>query len=160
MSRFVTGNLGMGHVIVTGEDGKALKDFYTGVLGFYERNTMGGRNRTVWFMSSNERHHTLGVTTAPGRGRLIHLMVETESFDDVGLAMDRREQHNIPLMNSLGKHTNDEMTSFYVYSPELYAIEFGHGGLLVDGEQPTYEITAGQHWGHKFFPPPGAPAKK
>jgi 3,4-dihydroxy-9,10-secoandrosta-1,3,5(10)-triene-9,17-dione 4,5-dioxygenase len=62
-------------------------------------------------------------------------------------------------MNSLGKHTNDEMTSFYVYSPELYAIEFGYGGLRVDGQQPVYKITAGQHWGHKFFPPPAPPAK-
>jgi 3,4-dihydroxy-9,10-secoandrosta-1,3,5(10)-triene-9,17-dione 4,5-dioxygenase len=158
VSSFVTGDMGMGHVIVTGADGKALKDFYTDVLGFYERNTMGGRERTVWFLSSNDRHHTLGVTSAPGHGRLIHLMVEAATFDDVGLALDRAEKYGIPLMNSLGKHTNDEMTSFYVYSPELYAIEFGYGGLRVDGEQPVYEITSGAHWGHKFFPPPSAPA--
>ncbi len=155
VSKFVTGDQGMGHVIVTAEDGKALKDFYTEVLGFYERNTMGGRDRPVYFMSCNDRHHVLGCTSVPGPGRLIHLMVETESFDDVGLAMDRREQYDVPLMNSLGKHTNDEMTSFYVYSPELYAIEFGYGGLRVDGQQPVYEITSGQHWGHKPFPPPG-----
>jgi 3,4-dihydroxy-9,10-secoandrosta-1,3,5(10)-triene-9,17-dione 4,5-dioxygenase len=155
VSKFVTGDQGMGHVIVTGEDGKALKEFYTEVLGFYERNTMGGRERSVYFMSCNDRHHVLGVTSMPGPGRLIHLMVETESFDDVGLAMDRREQYDVPLMNSLGKHTNDEMTSFYVYSPELYAIEFGYGGLRVDGQQPVYEIGVGQHWGHKPFPPPG-----
>jgi 3,4-dihydroxy-9,10-secoandrosta-1,3,5(10)-triene-9,17-dione 4,5-dioxygenase len=158
VSSFVTGDMGMGHVIVTGENGRALKDFYTDVLGFYERNTMGGRGRTVWFLSSNDRHHTLGVTTAPGRGRLIHLMLEAASFDDVGLAMDRREKYGIAPMMSLGKHTNDEMTSFYVYSPELYAIEFGYGGLAVKGEQPTYEITAGAYWGHKFSPPPGPPS--
>jgi 3,4-dihydroxy-9,10-secoandrosta-1,3,5(10)-triene-9,17-dione 4,5-dioxygenase len=158
VSSFVTGDMGMGHVIVTGEDGTALKDFYIDVLGFYERNTMGGRGRTVWFMSSNDRHHSLGVTSAPGRGKLIHLMLEAASFDDVGRALDRVEEYGINMMMSLGKHTNDEMTSFYVYSPELYAIEFGWGGLKVDGEQPTYEITSGEHWGHKFFPPPGAPA--
>jgi 3,4-dihydroxy-9,10-secoandrosta-1,3,5(10)-triene-9,17-dione 4,5-dioxygenase len=155
VSKFLTGDMGLGHVIVTAEDGDALKDFYIDVLGFYERNTMGGGGRTVWFMSPNERHHTLGCTSMPGPGRLIHIMIETESFDDVGLAMDRREQYDIPLMNSLGKHTNDEMTSFYVYSPELYAVEFGYGGLRIKGEQPTYRITAGQHWGHKPFPPPG-----
>ncbi len=153
VSSFVTGDMGMGHVIVTGENGRALKDFYIDVLGFYERNTMGGRGRTVWFLSSNDRHHTLGVTTAPGRGRLIHLMLEAASFDDVGLAMDRREKYGIPLMMSLGKHTNDEMTSFYVYSPELYAIEFGYGGLAVNGEQPTYEITSGQLLGSQVVPP-------
>ena len=27
------------------------------------------------------------------------------------------------MMNTLGKHTNDQMVSFYVYSPESYAIE-------------------------------------
>jgi 3,4-dihydroxy-9,10-secoandrosta-1,3,5(10)-triene-9,17-dione 4,5-dioxygenase len=158
VSSFVTGDMGMGHVIVTGEDGTALKDFYIDVLGFYERNTMGGRQRTVWSRSSNDRHHSLGVTSAPGRGKLIHLMLEAASFDDVGRALDRVEEYGINMMMSLGKHTNDEMTSFYVYSPELYAIEFGWGGLKVDGEQPTYEITSGEHWGHKFFPPPGAPA--
>ena len=26
---------------------------------------MGGRERTVWFMSSNDPHHTLGVTSMP-----------------------------------------------------------------------------------------------
>lgn len=154
VSSFVTGDMGMGHVIVTGEDGRALLDFYTGVLGFYERNTMGRAPRKVWFMSSNDRHHTLGVTSAPGRGRLIHLMLEAAELDDVGRALDRADRLGVPLMNSLGKHTNDEMVSFYVYSPENYAIEFGFGGLRVKGEQPTYEITAGAHWGHKFFPPP------
>jgi 3,4-dihydroxy-9,10-secoandrosta-1,3,5(10)-triene-9,17-dione 4,5-dioxygenase len=154
VSSFVTGDMGMGHVIVTAEDARGLVDFYTRALGFFERNTMGGRSRRVWFLSPNDRHHTLGVATAPGRGRLLHLMVEAATLDDVGLALDRAEKLEIPLMHSLGKHTNDEMISFYVYSPERYAIEFGFGGLRVRGEQPTYQITAGAYWGHKFFPPP------
>jgi 3,4-dihydroxy-9,10-secoandrosta-1,3,5(10)-triene-9,17-dione 4,5-dioxygenase len=155
VSSFVTGDMGMGHVIYSAEDGDALKDFYVDVLGFYERNSKRTGPRTTWFMSSNDRHHTLGVTSAPGSGRLLHLMVEAATFDDVGLALDRADKYGIPVMNSLGKHTNDKMTSFYVYSPELYAIEFGCRGLRVDGEQSTYEITAGAHWGHKFFPAPG-----
>jgi 3,4-dihydroxy-9,10-secoandrosta-1,3,5(10)-triene-9,17-dione 4,5-dioxygenase len=154
VSSFVTDDMGMGHIIVTGEDSRALKDFYVDVLGFYERNTMGDPDRKVWFLSSNDRHHTLGIATAPGRGRLIHLMIEAATLDDVGRALDRAEKYGVPLMHSLGKHTNDEMVSFYTYSPERYAIEFGFGGLRVEGEQPTYEITAGAYWGHKFFPPP------
>ncbi|MFG1923356.1 VOC family protein [Cryptosporangium sp. NPDC048952] len=154
VTSFVTDDQGMGHVIMTGEDGRALMEFYTNVLGFYERNTMGGRERTVWFLSSNDRHHTIGITSAPGPGRLIHLMVEASSLDDVGLALDRAGELGVPMMNSLGKHTNDEMVSFYVWSPERYAIEFGFGGLRVKGEQPTYEITEGAYWGHKFTPPP------
>ena len=69
----------------------------------------------------------------------MHLMVEAATLDDVGLALDRAEQLGIPMMNTLGKHTNDHMVSFYVYSPEGYAIEFGWNGLRVTdgGARPT-----------------------
>jgi len=84
-------------------------------------------------------------------------MVEAATLDDVGLALDRRGTLGVPLMNSLGKHTNDHMVSFYVWSPENYAVEFGWGGLRVETEEPTYEITEGAFWGHKFSPPPAPP---
>ena len=150
-SGFVTGDQGFGHVIVTAEDAAAQFDFYQRVLGFVERNTMG----PVTFMGCNARHHTFAVAPRPGPGKLVHIMVEVGALDDVGLALDRREKLGIPLMNSLGKHTNDQMVSFYVYSPELYAIEFGWNGLRVEEPEPVYEITEGAFWGHKFFPPPG-----
>jgi len=150
VSGFVSGDLGMGHVIVTAEDVPAEFDFYVRVLGFLERNTAG----PTYFMGCNPRHHTFGITPAPGPGKLVHLMVEMATIDDVGLALDRAADLNIPMMNTLGKHTNDRMLSFYVYSPELYAIECGWQGLLVTAEEPTYAITQGALWGHKFTPPP------
>jgi 3,4-dihydroxy-9,10-secoandrosta-1,3,5(10)-triene-9,17-dione 4,5-dioxygenase len=152
VSGFVTGDMGMGHVIVTAEDLRAAYDFYTGVLGFVERNTMNGGN--VVFMGCNPRHHTLGITAGRGPGRLVHLMLEVASLDDVGLALDRVERLGVPMMHTLGKHTNDHMVSFYVWSPERYAVEYGWNGLRVINEEPTYEITEGAFWGHKFTPPP------
>jgi 3,4-dihydroxy-9,10-secoandrosta-1,3,5(10)-triene-9,17-dione 4,5-dioxygenase len=152
VSSFVTGDMGFGHVIVGAEDAQATFDFYTQVLGFVERNTM----KATWFLGCNARHHTFGVTPRPGPGRLMHFMVEAATLDDVGRAIDRAEALGVPLMNSLGKHTNDHMVSFYVWSPENYAVEFGFGGLRIEEEAPTYEITQGAFWGHKFFPPPGA----
>jgi 3,4-dihydroxy-9,10-secoandrosta-1,3,5(10)-triene-9,17-dione 4,5-dioxygenase len=152
---FVTGDMGMGHVIVTGENGQALFDFYNGVLGFVERNTMRGQGGgTTWFLGCNPRHHTLGIASAPGPGRLLHFMFEAATLDDVGKAIDRADKYEVPIMNTLGKHTNDEMISFYVWSPERYAVEFGLGGLRIETPEPTYEITAGAYWGHKFSPPP------
>lgn len=150
VSAFVTGDQGMGHVIVSAEDAEATVDFYIDVLGFVERNTMG----RTWFMGCNPRHHTFGVARRRGPGRLLHLMVEGATIDDVGLALDRAADLGVPMMNTLGKHTNDQMVSFYVYSPERYAIEFGWNGLRVTEEVPTYEITDGAFWGHKFTPPP------
>lgn len=152
VSSFVTGDMGFGHVIVTAEDALATVDFYIQVLGFVERNTMG----KTWFLGCNARHHTFGVSPRPGPGRLLHFMVEAATLDDVGRALDRADALGVPLMNSLGKHTNDHMVSFYVWSPGNYAVEFGWGGLRVEQDAPTYEITKGAFWGHKFFPPPGA----
>ncbi len=152
VSTFVTGDQGLGHAIVGVEDGQATFDFYTNVLGFVERNTM----RSTWFLGCNPRHHTFGIATRPGPGALLHFMVEAATIDDVGLAIDRAAKHEIPMMLSLGKHTNDHMVSFYVYSPEMYAVEFGWGGDQVPREEPTYEITQGAFWGHKFSPPPGS----
>ena len=152
VSGFVTGDMGMGHVIVSAEDAETTLDFYIDVLGFVERNTMG----RTWFLGCNPRHHTFGIARRRGPGALMHLMLEMASLDDVGLALDRAERLGVPMMNSLGKHTNDHMVSFYVYSPERYAIECGWNGLRVLDEQPTYEITKGAFWGHKFTPPPSA----
>jgi 3,4-dihydroxy-9,10-secoandrosta-1,3,5(10)-triene-9,17-dione 4,5-dioxygenase len=152
VSGFVTGDMGMGHVIVSASDVDASYDFYTRVLGFRERNTMA-RGRVV-FLGCNPRHHTLGIAAQDGPGRLMHLMVEVATLDDVGLALDRAHRMDVPMMHTLGRHTNDRMVSFYVYSPEHYAIEYGWDGLRIEEEVPTYEITAGAFWGHRFCPPP------
>ncbi|MFD7205514.1 VOC family protein [Streptomyces sp. NPDC059893] len=154
VSRFVTGDQGFGHAIVSAEDARASFDFYVNVLGFIERNTMKSPGGTTWFLGCNSRHHTLGITPAPGPGKLLHFMVEAATLDDVGLALDRAAKYEVPMMHTLGKHTNDHMVSFYVWSPENYAVEFGWNGLQVPEPVPVYEITDGAFWGHRFTPPP------
>ncbi|MEV7890827.1 VOC family protein [Streptomyces sp. NPDC002817] len=154
VSKFVTGDMGFGHAIISAEDARTTFDFYVDVLGFIERNTMKSPGGTTWFMGCNPRHHTLGVTPMPGPGRLLHFMVEGATLDDVGLALDRAGKMEVPMMHSLGKHTNDHMVSFYVWSPENYAVEFGWNGLQVPEPVPVYEITDGAFWGHRFTPPP------
>ncbi|MFF0814664.1 VOC family protein [Rhodococcus sp. NPDC003318] len=150
VSKFVTGDMGLGHVIVTAEDVEKTFDFYNRILGFVERNTAG----PTYFMGCNARHHSFGIAPRPGPGRLVHLMVEAATLDDVGLALDRAYNMELPMMHTLGKHTNDKMVSFYVYSPDTYAFEFGWDGLQVTEEVPTYNITDGALWGHRFTPPP------
>lgn len=152
VSSFVTGDMGMGHAIVSVEDLDAALHLYVDVLGFVERNTMAGGR--VVFLGCNPRHHTFGITKRRGPGTLMHLMVEAATLDDVGRALDRAHRMDVPMMHTLGRHTNDHMVSFYVYSPEGLAIEFGWNGLRVCGEVPTYEISEGAFWGHRFTPPP------
>jgi 3,4-dihydroxy-9,10-secoandrosta-1,3,5(10)-triene-9,17-dione 4,5-dioxygenase len=161
VSSFVTGDQGMGHVVLTVGDGPASYEFYTRTLGFVGRNTMRlpaapapdgtPRFETLWFLGCNPRHHTVGILPMAGPGRLIHFMVEMATLDDVGRAWDRVERLEIPVMQTLGRHTNDRMVSFYVISPGGFAVEIGFDGLRIDEEVPMYEITSGEFWGHKFI---------
>jgi 3,4-dihydroxy-9,10-secoandrosta-1,3,5(10)-triene-9,17-dione 4,5-dioxygenase len=161
VSAFVTGDQGMGHVVLTVGDGPAAYEFYTRTLGFKPRNTMrlpaapapdgSPRFETLWFLGCNSRHHTVGLLPMAGPGRLIHFMVEAATLDDVGRAWDRAERLGVPVMQTLGRHTNDRMVSFYVIGPGGFAVEFGFDGLRITEEEPVYEITEGEFWGHKFI---------
>jgi extradiol dioxygenase len=85
-----------------------------------------------------------------------HLMLEVGSIDDVGTGLDIVNERSIPLAMSLGRHTNDHMTSFYVRTPSGFEIEYGTGGLLID--DATWEVAtldAQSTWGHK--PPADGP---
>jgi len=153
VSRFVTGDQGMGHIILNVTDIEAAYDFYTDLLGFEERNTTETPAGTLFFLGCNARQHTLGLAPSAGPG-LLHFMVEGSTLDDVGRALDRAYRLDVPMMQSLGRHTNDHMVSFYVWSPDLNAVEFGYDGDLVELGRPSYDITEGAYWGHRFTPPP------
>ena len=82
------------------------------------------------------------------------MMVEVETLDEVGLALDRARQAGHPIVASLGRHANDNMCSFYVLAPGGIAVEYGYDGLLVDWDSytPTFS-TEGDLWGHEYnFP--------
>jgi 3,4-dihydroxy-9,10-secoandrosta-1,3,5(10)-triene-9,17-dione 4,5-dioxygenase len=158
-ARFVTGDQGLGHVVLPALDVPALFDFYTEILGFKSRGAFRvptppefGPVR-VRFLGLNERHHSLAICPAatlrdPG---LIHLMVEVDSVDAVGQALDRVNRDGFRLSSTLGRHTNDKMVSFYVRAPGDWDIEFGTEGMRVDENSYTAEeITADSYWGHEW----------
>jgi len=86
-NRFVTGPMGMGHVVLPVPPGSsATFDFYTEVLGFRLRDSMrmpaeffGGAagDPPVWFrfLGCNPRHHSLALAPLPAAAGLVHLMM-------------------------------------------------------------------------------------
>jgi 3,4-dihydroxy-9,10-secoandrosta-1,3,5(10)-triene-9,17-dione 4,5-dioxygenase len=158
-AKFVTGDQGLGHVVVPATDPNGLFDFYTDVLGFRSRGAFRvpmppefGPVR-VRFLGINERHHSLAIVPAahqrdPG---VVHVMVEVDTLDAVGQALDRINAEGIQLSSTLGRHTNDKMVSFYVRAPGDWDIEFGTDGMRVDETYYTAEeITADSYWGHQW----------
>lgn len=159
--RFVTGDQGMGHVVLPTTAMDDTVSFYTEVLGFLPRGSIrvGGPAapdapaRRVRFMGVNQRHHSLAVCPAPhGEAPgLVHLMMEVDSLDAVGHALDEVNRRGFSLSSTLGRHTNDKMVSFYVRAPGGWDLEYGTEGMLVDETYYTAEeITADSYWGHDW----------
>ena len=157
-ARFVTGPMGMGHVVLPTTNPDGATTFYEEVLGFLNRGAMavgtfGEYIARVRFMGVNPRHHSLAICgamadQAPG---LVHLMLEVEDLDTVGRALDLVTKKGFSLSSTLGRHTNDKMISFYVRAPGGWDLEFGCEGMLVDETWYTAEeISADSYWGHDW----------
>ena len=52
-------------------------------------------------------------------------------------------------MTSLGTHTNDRMTAFYIETPSGFQIEYGTGGRLVGNDWEVITHTSASTWGHR-----------
>ena len=81
-------------------------------------------------------------------------MVEVETMDEVGRAMDRAKAADSHFLATLGRHINDNMCSVYLLAPGGIAVEYGYDGLLIDWENhvPTVSVE-GDAWGHEYnFP--------
>lgn len=158
-ARFVTGTEGLGHVVLPVENLLESFDFYTGVLGFQPRGAfrlplpLGVPPQRVRFLGVNQRHHSLALCPTPAFGApgLVHIMVEVDTLDAVGQALDRVAKSGFSVSSTLGRHTNDKMVSFYVRAPGGWDIEFGTHGAKVEGaDYCAEEISADSYWGHDW----------
>lgn len=157
---FITGAQGMGHVVLPTTNFDEVETFYTEVLGFRPRGAVATRGKgrdgkpvRVRFLGVNQRHHSLAICPAPhGEAPgLVHLMVEVDSLDAVGRALDEINKRGFSVSSTLGRHTNDKMVSFYVRAPGGWDIEYGTEGMLVDEAYYTAEeITRDSYWGHDW----------
>jgi 3,4-dihydroxy-9,10-secoandrosta-1,3,5(10)-triene-9,17-dione 4,5-dioxygenase len=159
-TRFVTGDQGMGHVVLPVSGDAETLSFYTDLLGFRLRDSMrmpgeffGRPGGQVWmrFLGCCPRHHSLALAPMNPAAGLVHLMVEVATLDDVGRALDRCIRRKAPVSSTLGRHANDLMVSFYVQTPSGFDIEYGTDGQLVDDSTwVSRESTAVSLWGHVF----------
>lgn len=115
ISGFRTGALGMGHAVLNVEDVEALLPFYRDVLGF-KVSDFGLKPYGLYFFHVNGRHHSFAMVGS-GKKAMHHFMVEVGSLDDVGQGYDVAQLEEGRIGYTLGRHTNDHMTSLYVNTP-------------------------------------------
>lgn len=155
VSSFLTGEQGAGHFALATDNLEATRRFYADILGFRMSDTIGmplGPDFTLYleFYHCNPRHHTLAIADIPAGKRIHHFMVEMSSMDDVGYAMDRMEACRVKQTMTLGKHSNDQMISFYASTPSGFDVEVGCAGIPVHDEnwRVTHHNVISM-WGHK-----------
>lgn len=144
---FRMGDMGFGHMVLMTPKYESTRDFYMEHLNFKVSDYILKPSRRT-FMHINARHHSLGLAERPQAG-VAHLMVEVNSLDDLGRAYDvvQRDHANL-ITSSLGRHTNDHMTSFYVATPSGFPLEYGWGGRQVGPDWKVEELMGPSLWGH------------
>lgn len=160
---FVTGEQGLGHVVLSTPGIDAARSFYQDLLGFRLSDKIRMQVSPQFafeleFFHCNPRHHTLALAPVPAPKRLHHFMLQVGTLDEVGFALERAYAAGIPIAQTLGRHTNDQMVSFYARTPAGFDVEFGFGAIDVD--DATWRVSRHDKpssWGHHR---PGAPAAK
>lgn len=160
VSGFVTGHIGMGHVVYGTLAYGECHDFYRNVMGFgdtdlpeIEAGPPGSPKIGIAFMhAATGRHHSIAlIETPPNEAGCVHVMVEAKERADVDAAYERMHALNVPVSATLGQHNNDEVISFYMQSPAGFDVEFGWDGLIVDPTSwvPTAHTEVSK-WGHEW----------
>lgn len=150
-SIFLTGEQGVGHAFLLVPDQKVAVSFLMQTLGMHQSDIVRGHGLDASFFNCNPRHHTLGTMAVPGMRGIHHFMLQVNSLDDVGRAYDRCLDHGVPIVLSLGRHTNDQMMSFYLQTPSTFQIEIGWGAIEVSGDESMVLYDAPSRWGHRLL---------
>ena len=155
-SQFVAGNQGLGHCVLRANDREESERFFCDVLGFKLSDhiicDIGGYKVNIAFMHINPRHHSVALGAGLPK-RIHHFMLQVSSLDDLGSAYDRTVDHRLRVTQTLGRHPNDKMVSFYALTPSGFEFEYGWGAREVDDE--TWEVGCYDHiseWGHRRPP--------
>ena len=163
ISKFVTGLMGLGHMVLPAPETEKTISFYEDIMDFGVSDDLTlpafaseMPEQRIYFMhSDNPRHHTLGLYNFPNPTGVIHLMAEMTSMDEVGHCLDRVKAAGLHIFASLGRHANDEMVSFYFFAPGGIGFEVGYDGKQIDNwdsYEPTKSVI-GDIWGHEYdFP--------
>jgi len=150
---FVAENHGVGHVVIRADSVANSEAFYCDLLGLRLSDRIQcetyGIAVDLRFYHANGRHHSLAFGAPAPDKRIHHFMLQMQQVDQVGLAYDRVLRARLPVAQTLGRHPNDRMLSFYAHTPSGFQFEVGWGAIEVDDgswETATYDRIS--DWGH------------
>jgi len=146
---FVTAAQGMGHAVLHVKQIDTMLPFYRDLLDF-RVSDYGLTPYPLYFFHLNGRHHTFAMVGS-GQSGFHHFMVEFQNLDDMGQGYDLAQLQEDRVAYTLGRHTNDYMTSYYANSPSGFFVESGWGGRVIDPAtwEPHETFCGPSFWGHE-----------
>lgn len=158
---FVTGDQGLGHAAFHSADHKGDEKFVREALfahlsDYIYQPMPDGSTMHASFLHTGPRHHSVAFAEGLGGGsKLNHFQIEMRDIGDMGRTYERMQAASVPIVITLGQHSNDRMVSFYAKTPSNFAVEVGCFGLRIDDEENWKPVIHDRisDWGHKLQAP-------
>jgi 2,3-dihydroxybiphenyl 1,2-dioxygenase len=160
---FLANERGAGHVVViTPEYTDELEDFLTRIMGFHWYGAGAGKGRTGFFRSKLNQHTSHDIAYGHGVGRMgvQHVGLFVNSIRDVGETYDIVKKRELPMMMTLGQHTQDPHLSFYHFTPSGFAFETIAEIEPWQGDPFELNPESLSLWGHEMVGPILGPSVK
>jgi len=153
---YVADARGLGHmVVITPEYTPALERFLTELMGFSWYGSGAGKGKTGFFRAklNDKTSHDIAYGFGPGKMGVQHVGLFVKTLRDVGETQDIVKQRKLPMMMTMGQHTQDPHVSFYHFNPSGFAFE-----TIVELEPwhpDGFELNPEQMstWGHELVGP-------
>lgn len=152
-ARFVTGDAGLGHVLLLVPDIDQALDFFMNIIGLRRSDSIEVvPGHDGHFLHGGRRHHIVALASIPGVTGFDHIYLEVDRLSTVGQAWDAVQKGAAPIARSLGQHANDPAVSFYVQSPSGFLFEYGFASRLIENEATWTESRweSAYLWGGTF----------
>ena len=115
----------VGHVVLKATDYKNAVRFYEEVMNFRISDAIGDR---VSFMRCfpSPFHHAVGLSNSATRG-LHHVNFMVSDIDDIGKALWRFRDNEVPIVRGPGRHPPSGSIFLYVLDPDGLTVEYSFG---------------------------------
>jgi len=117
--------LRIGHLVLKTPKFHEAVEFYTNVLNFRTSDAIG---EVVNFMRCfpNPLHHSIGLSNSAGHG-LHHVNFMVSEIDDIGRALWRFQNSDVPIVRGPGRHPPSGSVFLYVLDPDGMTVEYSFG---------------------------------
>ena len=116
----------LGHVVVAAKNAAEVRDVLISKLNFSVSDNFGDH---VTFLRCfpNPFHHSFGIAKSEDLDRLNHLNFMVTDVDDVGRAMNRMRDNNVPIVYGPGRHDISGSIFLYFLDPDALTAEYSFG---------------------------------